>query len=60
MKTFNGLKNGDVIHNDIDGDMTAVYTDLFSYGGDKELWFADKNSLWKAEQFDPADWEIKK
>lgn len=60
MKTFNGLKDGDIIHNDIDGDMVAIYTDIFSDNGSEELYFLDSNSMWKAEEFDPADWEIKK
>lgn len=60
MKTFEGLKEGTVIHNDIDGDMTVAYWDGFNLTGRKELCFTTENCIWRADQFDPRDWEIKK
>jgi hypothetical protein len=59
MKSFEGLKEGTVIHNDIDGDMTVQYSDFFSETDEKEICFATANCLWRGCQFDPADWEIK-
>ena len=57
MKTFDNLKEGTVIHNDIDGDMTVVYSDAFS--STKELCFVSENCIWRGNQFDPKDWEVK-
>ena len=60
MKTFNGLREGTVITNPVDGNMTVRYSDWFSENGKKELCFEDKTSLWAGYQFDPADWEVLK
>ena len=59
MKSFEGLKEGTVIHNDIDGDMTVTYTDWYSDTNEPELCFVSEKCLWPAWQFDPADWEVK-
>ena len=60
MKSFEGLKEGTVIHNDIDGDMTVTYSDFFSDTNKKELCFISEKCIWRGCQFDPTDWEIKK
>jgi len=59
MKSFEGLKEGAVIHNDIDGDMIVRYLVWFSETNEKELCFESENMIWRGCQFDPADWEIK-
>ena len=59
MKSFEGLKEGTVIHNDIDGDMTVTYTDWYSDTNEPELCFVSEKCLWPAWQFDLADWEVK-
>ena len=58
MKTFNGLKEGTVIHNEIDGDMVVRYSDWFSESGEKELCFESERCLWRGTEFDPANWEL--
>lgn len=61
MKTFEGLKEGTVLYSPEypgDGEMTVHYSNCFSET--KELCFADeKGFLWRGNQFDPADWEVK-
>ena len=59
MKSFEGLKEGTVIHNDIDGDMIVRYSALFSETHEKEFCLESERSLWRGCQFDPADWEVK-
>lgn len=59
MKSFEGLKEGTVIHNDVDGDMIVRYSAWFSETNEKELCFESENMIWRGCQFDPADWEIK-
>lgn len=59
MKTFDGLKDGTVITNPIDGDMVVCHSDCFSMDGTKDLCFTDENSIWLGCQFDPNDWEVK-
>ena len=60
MKSFEGLKEGTVIHNDIDGDMIVRYSAWFSETNEKELCFESENMIWRGCQFDPADWESTK
>ena len=60
MKTFEGLEQGTVITNSIDGDMIVCYSDAFSENGEKEFCLASGESVWRGCQFDPAEWEIKK
>jgi len=57
MKSFEGLKDNDVIYNPIDGIMTVSYSNFFSETNEKELCFATPRCLWRGCQFDPADWE---
>ena len=59
MKSVEGLKEGTVIHNDIDGDMIVRYSTLFSETHEKEFCLESERSLWRGCQFDPADWEVK-
>lgn len=59
METFEGLKEGTVITNPIDGEMTVFYSNCFSMNDTKELCFADNTSIWLGCQFNPRDWEVK-
>ena len=58
MKTFEGLKEGTVITNPVDGKMIVRYSDWFNEGGRKELCFESETCLWSGLQFSPDDWEI--
>ena len=60
MKTFEGLREGTVVTNPVDGDMIVRYSDWFSDNGEKELCFESKTCLWAGYQFDPKDWEVRK
>lgn len=57
MKSFNELKDGDIVYNATDGIMTVGYSDFFSETSEKELCFATPRCIWRGCQFDPADWE---
>ena len=63
MKTFEGLKEGTILYSPEylnDGNMTVCYSNYFSETNEKELCFADeKGFLWRGNQFDPADWQLK-
>ena len=58
MKSFEGLKDKDVVYNATDGIMTVSYSDFFSETNEKELCLATPRCLWRGFQFDPADWEL--
>lgn len=58
MKTFENLRNGNVIENPDDGQMTVMFYDF--YGDGKAIMcFADGKSIYPAFQFYPADWSLK-
>ena len=59
MKSFEGLKEGTIIHNDIDGDMIVRYSDWFSETNEKEICFETEKCLWRGTEFDPRDWDVK-
>jgi len=58
MKTFEGLKDGMTIHNDIDGDMVVCHTDAFNEDGKQEMCFHDGRNVWRGCQFNPNEWEV--
>lgn len=58
MKTFDNLKEGDIITNKTDGDMIATYNDFYG-DGKKVLCLKGSKSLYLANQFNPSEWEIK-
>lgn len=63
---WNNLKEGQIIHNEIDGYMEVTYSSAFSDKNEKELCLVghfvvdslDKSCIWRGSQFDPKDWEI--
>ena len=59
MKDFYNLREGTVLHNETDGDMRVQYTSVFSEINEPEMFLTSQDFLYPAEQFDPADWEIK-
>lgn len=58
MKTFENLKEGDIITNGTDGDMVATYYDFYGEGK-KTLCLKDSIGLYPANQFNPNEWEMK-
>lgn len=58
MKSFEGLKDGDMIYNPTDLVATVRYSKIFSETGEKEFCLETTNCIWRGCQFDPADWEL--
>lgn len=60
MKSFDGLQDGTVVVNPIDGEMVVRYSDWFSETGERELCFESESCLWRGSEFNPTDWEVRK
>ena len=54
------LKDGDIVTNEIDGDMEVFWTGIFNEYAERELCLVDKsNVIWNGWQFDWEDWQVK-
>lgn len=56
LEQWNNLKEGDVIHNPVDGNMVVHYYDYFGEG--KEICLCSDGWIWPASEFDHDDWEL--
>lgn len=57
-KQWLNLTNGDIIHNDKDGDMEVVWFDWYG-DGEEQLCFTTDKCIYLGSQFNPDDWELK-